>query len=222
MKNYSAFNILGPVMIGPSSSHTAGAARLGKVAMNLAGGEYNSVTFFLHGSFAKTYRGHGTDRALVAGILGFDTDDERLRNSLDIAREKQISIDFVEADLGDEHPNTVKIVFSKKDGNSFSVTGSSIGGGSILITNIDGEAVEFTGSLPTIIIRQVDVKGMVSRITGVLAQNNINIATMKVNRNAKGKEAITILECDGTISKDVVEKLTQLENVLSVKSINPV
>lgn len=222
MKNYSAFNILGPVMIGPSSSHTAGAARLGRVAMGIAGSDICSVTFYLHGSFAKTYRGHGTDRALVAGVLGFDTDDERLKSSLEIAGERNIKIDFIEADLGEEHPNTVKIVFKKVDGARVEVTGSSIGGGSIVITNINGEEVEVTGTLPTLIIKHEDIKGMVSKVTALLANNNINIATMKVNRRAKGKEALMILECDSSIPVEVTDELTGLESVFSVKSINPV
>jgi L-serine dehydratase len=222
MKSYSVFNILGPVMIGPSSSHTAGAARLGKVAMNIAGSDFNSVTFYLHGSFAKTYRGHGTDRALVAGILGFETDDERIRNSLIIAEEKGIKIDFVESDLGEEHPNTVRIVFNKPSGKATTVTGSSIGGGNIIISEIDGDRVEFTGTLPTLMIKQIDIKGMVSKITAVLANNNINIATMKVSRRDRGKEALMILECDSRIPFEIVSELVKLDNVISAKLINPV
>lgn len=222
MKDYSAFNILGPVMIGPSSSHTAGAARLGKVAMGIAGGDFYSVTFYLHGSFAKTYKGHGTDRALVAGVLGFDADDERLKHSLEIAGEKNIKIDFIEADLGDEHPNTVKIVFKKFNGARIEVTGSSIGGGSIVITKIDGESVELNGTLPTLVIKHEDIKGMVSKVTALLANNNINIATMKVNRRAKGKDALMILECDSYIPAEVTEELSGLESVFSVKFVSPV
>ncbi|TDT60893.1 L-serine ammonia-lyase, iron-sulfur-dependent subunit beta [Fonticella tunisiensis] len=222
MKNYSVFDILGPVMIGPSSSHTAGAARLGKVAMSIAGKDFTSVTFYLHGSFAKTYRGHGTDRALVAGILGLNADDSRLRNSIEMASQRNIKINFVETDLGDEHPNTVKIVFKKKDGTEVEVTGSSIGGGNIIITKINEDNVEFTGTLPTLIVKHVDTKGMVSKITSELAKNEINIATMKVNRKGKGKEALTVIECDNVISSEVVEKLSKLEQVLSARFINPV
>jgi L-serine dehydratase len=222
MKDYSVFDVLGPVMIGPSSSHTAGAARLGKVARGIAGEDFNGVTFYLHGSFAKTYRGHGTDKALVAGILGMETHDERLRYSMDIAKEKGIKIEFVETDLGDEHPNTVKMVFHKNDGSDVEITGSSIGGGNIIITNINGDKVEFTGMFPTIIVRQIDAKGVLNKITSIMAKNDINIATMKVTRRAKGKEAVSILEADNNIPDSVVEEISKIDEMLSVKAINPV
>ena len=128
MSRFGVFDILGPIMIGPSSSHTAGAARLAKIASIIAGPEIKEVIFLLHGSFAKTYKGHGTDRALVAGILGMDPDDEKLRYSLDIAKEKDIKVSFREADLGDVHPNTVKFLIKLKDDNLVTVMGSSIGG----------------------------------------------------------------------------------------------
>lgn len=222
MKNYSAFDILGPIMIGPSSSHTAGAARLGKVAMGIAGEDFNEVTFYLHGSFAKTYRGHGTDKALVAGILGMETYDDRLRNSFQIAKEKGIKFEFVETDLGDEHPNTVKIVFNKLNGEKASITGSSIGGGNIVVTNIDGDTVEFTGMYPTLVIKQIDVKGIISKITSVLAKNEINIATMKVSRKGKGKEALMLIEADHQIPKEIENELIAIDGVYAVKAINPV
>jgi len=222
MSNLSAFDIIGPIMVGPSSSHTAGAARLGKVAMSIAGKNFNKVTFYLHGSFAKTYRGHGTDRALVAGILGMETYDDRLKYSLEIAKEKGIEVEFVEADLGDVHPNTVKIVFHKEDGTKFEVVGSSIGGGNIIITEINGDKVEFTGDYPTLIVKQRDVKGMISSVTAILASQNINIATMRVTRRAKGKEALMIIETDAEISEYVLKVIEKVENILSAKAINPV
>lgn len=221
MKNYGIFDILGPIMIGPSSSHTAGAARLGKVAMEIAGSDFESVTFYLHGSFAKTYKGHGTDRALVAGILGMEPYDERLRDSLNIAKEKGIKIKFVETDLGYEHPNTVKIVFYMKNGTKIDVTGSSIGGGSIIITNINGYNVEFTGMYPTLVIRHIDKKGIISKVTTVLARHDINIATMKVNRKTKGKDASMIIETDHDINLEVIEELKNIKEIINVKAINP-
>ena len=145
MKNYGVFDILGPVMIGPSSSHTAGAARLGKIGQEIVDGNFYKVTFYLHGSFAKTYKGHGTNRALVAGVLGMDPSDERIKDSLNIAKEKGIDIEFVETDLGYEHPNTVKMIFHYKNKDDYYIIGSSIGGGNILITNINGNKVEFSG-----------------------------------------------------------------------------
>ncbi|WP_427338879.1 L-serine ammonia-lyase, iron-sulfur-dependent subunit beta [Caloranaerobacter sp. DY30410] len=222
MKNYSTFDILGPIMIGPSSSHTAGAARLGKVAMEIAGNDFEAVTFYLHGSFAKTYKGHGTDRALVAGVLGMEPYDERLKNSLNIAKEKGIKIRFVETDLGYEHPNTVKIVFYMKDGRKIDVTGSSIGGGSIIITNINGYNVEFSGMYPTLVIKHIDKKGIISKVTTVLAKHDINIATMKVNRKTKGKEASMIIETDHEINPIVIEELQNIKEITNVKAINPI
>lgn len=218
MKNYSVFDVLGPVMIGPSSSHTAGAARLGKVARGIVGEDFKTVEFYLHGSFAETYRGHGTDRALVAGILGMNADDERLRTSLQIAEERGIDVKFIKSDLGDEHPNTVRMVFYMSDGSVSEVTGSSIGGGNIVITDIDGEQVEFTGAHPTVIIRQKDIVGLVSKISSVMVENNIGIATMKMGRN--GNEAFVILETDSEIPNKVVEIIKGLPGTSYVKAIN--
>ncbi|WP_352420568.1 L-serine ammonia-lyase, iron-sulfur-dependent subunit beta [Proteiniborus sp.] len=222
MKEYSVFDILGPIMVGPSSSHTAGAARIGKVAKYISGDDFNSVTFYLHGSFAKTYKGHGTDKALVAGILGMEPYDERLRNSLNIAEDKGIKVSFVETDLGNQHENTVKIVFNKNDGSKTEVIGSSIGGGNIIITNVDGYNVKMTGDHPTLIVTQNDKKGVISSVTAVLSQNNINIGVMKVKRKKKGVEAYMIIETDDDITDDVIEQLKNTENVLEVKVINPV
>lgn len=220
MKNYSIFDILGPVMIGPSSSHTAGAERLGRVAKRIAGDNFKSVTFYLHGSFAKTYRGHGTDRALVAGILGMETYDERIKNSFDIARDKGIDIEFIETDLGDVHPNTAKIVIHKNDGSDVSITGSSIGGGSIMVTNIDGDDMEFSGEYPVIIIKHTDKRGMISKISFALAMSEINIATLKVGREIKGEIATTVIETDTNIMKEVISELSKIDSVISVRAVN--
>ncbi|MEF9934028.1 MAG: L-serine ammonia-lyase, iron-sulfur-dependent subunit beta [Clostridium sp.] len=218
MKNYSVFDVLGPVMIGPSSSHTAGAARLGKIARGIVGSNFKRVEFYLHGSFAETYKGHGTDRALVAGILGMDTHDERLRSALEIAEGHGIDVKFIKTDLGEEHPNTVRMVFYMNDGGISEITGSSIGGGSIVVTDIDGEQVEFTGLNPTVIIRQKDIVGLVSRISTIMVENNIGIATMKMGRN--GKDAFVILETDTEIPENVIESIKTLPDIMYVKVIN--
>lgn len=222
MKKYGAFDILGPIMIGPSSSHTAGAARLGKVARCIAGSNFDRVEFYLHGSFAHTYKGHGTDKALVAGVLGMEPHDERLRNSIELAEKKGLKVDFKTIELENSHPNTAKMVFYKDNMKLIDVVGSSIGGGSIKITSVDGYEVDLTGDYPAIIIRQHDRKGVISNVTKVLAQNNINIATMSVNRNNKGKEAFTILQCDSNIPENLVKEIAQLENIISVRAVNPV
>lgn len=220
LKEYGVFDILGPIMIGPSSSHTAGATRLGKIARQIVGENFKKVTFLLHGSFAKTYKGHGTDRALVAGILGMDPSDERIRNSLEIAKEKKIEINFIETDLGYEHPNTVKIIFENKNKENFYIIGSSIGGGSILITNIDGTKVEFNGNLPTLILKYNDKKGSISKIGTILSSNDINIATMKVSR--EGQIATMVLEADSEIDENVLKEISSIEHVFYTKAVNPI
>jgi L-serine dehydratase len=222
MRKYSAFDIIGPAMIGPSSSHTAGAARLGKVAKLVAGDEIKGVKFLLHGSFAKTYRGHGTDRALVAGILGMDPWDESLRDSLEIAEKQGLGVTFLEADLGDVHPNTVKFIIEKRNGSSIEIIGSSIGGGNISITEIDGEPLEFTGAYPTLIVKHVDVPGMVSNVTSVMSREGINIAFMKVYRSSKGEMATMIFETDHLVPEDVVNEISKLAHINSVRVISPI
>ena len=220
MKEYSLFDILGPIMIGPSSSHTAGAERLGRAAKQIAGEGIQSVIFYLHGSFAKTYKGHGTDRALIAGILGMETYDERIKDSFEIAQKQGIGIEFVEADLGDVHPNTVKIVITKDDSTTVSVTGSSIGGGNIVIINIDGDDVEFTGNYPVILIKHIDKRGMISKISFALAMNEINIATLKVSRVLKGDVATTVVETDSNVTSTVLEEISTIDSVVSVRAVN--
>lgn len=222
MRKYGAFDILGPIMIGPSSSHTAGAARLGKIAGAIAGEGIKKVTFLLHGSFAKTYKGHGTDKALIAGILGMNPWDERLKDSMQIAKEKGIEFLFEEADLGDVHPNTVKFIIKKQDGSVVQVVGSSIGGGSIIITEVDNEIIEFSGDYPTLIIRHRDVPGVVSKVAAVLYEERINIAFMKVFRNKKGSFAAMVFETDTVVSEDIVERIKRLGYISRIRVINPV
>lgn len=207
-------------MIGPSSSHTAGAARLGKVARSIAGGGIEKVEFLLHGSFSKTYRGHGTDRALVAGILGFDPWDEKLRDSISIAEDKGIEINFVETDLGDVHPNTVKFLITLNDGKTVEVMGSSIGGGNIVVNEIDSEKVEFYGDYPTLLIKHKDLPGMLSKVSALISDANVNIAFLRVFRKAKGKTATMVFETDTAIPESTINKIEKLKNVENVRVIN--
>lgn len=219
MKDYSAFDILGPIMIGPSSSHTAGAARLAKISKEIAGDDkFSKVEFHLHGSFAKTYRGHGTDKALLAGVLGFDPDDDRLKDSFNIAKEENLDYVFIETDLGYQHPNTVKIVFKYPHKKDFYVQGSSIGGGNVVINEINGDILEFTGVYPTMIIKYPDKKGIISKISSILSEADINIATMKVSR--EGNQATMLCELDVKIEDDIIDKITKLEEISSVRFIN--
>ncbi|AYD39354.1 L-serine ammonia-lyase, iron-sulfur-dependent, subunit beta [Clostridium fermenticellae] len=223
MREYSAFDILGPIMIGPSSSHTAGAARLGKVARTIAGGSIKKVEFLLHGSFAQTYKGHGTDKALVAGILGMNPWDENLKHSMDIAKKKGLEYKFIETNLGDMHPNTVKFIITKQDDTEVEVMGCSIGGGNILITEVDGDKVEFSGTYPTILINHIDVPGMVAKVSDILYKYNINIAFMRVYRkNVKGAAAAMVFEVDDKIGNEVIEEIRKVHNIHKVIAINPV
>lgn len=222
MKNYSSFDILGPIMIGPSSSHTAGAARLAKIAAIIGGEGIIRVDFYLHGSFAKTYTGHGTDKALVAGILGMEPWDENLRDSFKIAKENALEFYFHEADLGDVHPNTVKFKITKSNDAKVEITGSSVGGGNIKISSVDGLNVEFTGDYPTIIINHIDNPGVIAIVTTVLFKAKINIAFLKVYRTGKGSKATMIIETDSNVSKNLIEKIKEVESIKSIKYINPV
>ncbi|KAB3537246.1 L-serine ammonia-lyase, iron-sulfur-dependent, subunit beta [Alkaliphilus pronyensis] len=216
MKDYSIFDVVGPNMIGPSSSHTAGACKIGKIAYKLARGDIKSVTFMLHGSFAKTYRGHGTDKALVGGILGFDADDERIKHSFIIAEEKGIKAEFHEVDLGEVHPNTVKIIITKNDQSKTEITGSSIGGGNIKIIEIDGVQLEFTGEYPTLLVPHKDMPGAIAKTTAILSQHKINIAFMRVYRHDKGNNAFMIIETDNPIYTEVINDIKAVENVINV------
>ncbi len=218
----SIFDVLGPIMIGPSSSHTAGAARLAKIASYIAGENIVSVKFHLHGSFKYTYKGHGTDRALLAGIMGLEPYDERLRNSFALANERNLKYEFIPADLGLVHPNTVKFEIEIASGETTVVTGSSVGGGAVLITNINGYDVSVTGDYYTIIVYYTDVKGVISNVSGILAMDGINIATMNVSRKSKGKEATMIIEVDGNVNDKTIEKIKEIDLVTSIIEVNPV
>lgn len=216
MKRYGVFDIIGPIMVGPSSSHTAGAARLGKMARYLCGGEIREVKFLLHGSFAQTYKGHGTDKALLAGILDIDSDDYKLRDSFEIADKRGLAYQFIQTDLGEVHPNTVCFVITTKDGRQVSVTGSSIGGGNVIITNINGISVNFTGESPILVTKHEDRPGVVSQITALLYQHQINIGNMRVNRMEDSAFATMYIELDGAVNDSVI---TQMRAIAGVESV---
>lgn len=217
--NTSIFAVAGPVMIGPSSSHTAGAAKLGRVAREIAGGDFDSVKFLLHGSFEKTGKGHGTDRALLAGVLGIKEDDERLPMSFEIAQEQGISFEFGEITLENAHENSVRIIFFRNGEEISVVEGASIGGGEIMVTKINGYDVKIRGNLTTIFVRQNDKKGVISHVASVLNEHNVNIATMNVSRSAKDEDAMCIVEVDGDLSQDLVPDLSDYKEIKFVKII---
>ncbi len=216
----SVFKAVGPVMIGPSSSHTAGAARLARIARIIVAGPFTHVSFGLHGSFAQTYTGHGTDRALVAGVLGFAEDDERIANAFALAEQTGLTWDFYPVELQNVHENSVKMTFFMKDGNKQEIIGSSIGGGQILICAINGFLTDISAQSSTLVISQNDRRGVISDVSRVLFENGINIGTMKVSRNARGETAFCIIETDGPVDDAVAVRLRQVENVLSVRAIN--
>ncbi len=212
----SLFRILGPIMIGPSSSHTAGAERIGRAAHIIAGGDVTEVTFQLHGSFAQTGKGHGTDRALIAGVLGLSPDDERIKYSYELAKERGLQVHFETADLGEVHPNTVRMLLKKADGTELTVTGSSVGGGNISIININGVESELSGDFAAGIVTHYDKLGMISRITRTLANHGVNIVTLRHKRESKGSIATTMIEVDQNFPPECVTELNELDGILSV------
>ena len=208
----SLLDIIGPVMVGPSSSHTAGACRLGLLARCLVGGTPERARIELHGSFARTGEGHGTDKAIVGGLMGFRPDDERLRTALEIAEREGLDYRFEKTKLGEEgvvHPNTVRITVERGDRTSVMV-GSSLGAGRVLVTEIDGYPVEVTGNYHTIVLVAEDIKGSVARIAGILADHSINIATLRLTRKERGGDAFMVIEVDDVPDERIRDELRSL------------
>ncbi|MEG2036671.1 MAG: L-serine ammonia-lyase, iron-sulfur-dependent subunit beta [Ruthenibacterium sp.] len=217
--NISIFDVVGPVMIGPSSSHTAGAARLSRVAEQLAPAGYTGVCFGLAGSFAKTGRGHGTDKALLAGAMGIREDEEALRDAYALAKARGLAYRFEDIELPDAHENAARITFAYADGTSFSIEGASIGGGRVRITRVDGMETDFGAEVPTLVISQRDVKGMVSKVSRILAKSGINIGVMRLTRTARGEQASCIIETDANPPQQVVQDIAALDGILTVRTI---
>ena len=219
---HGVFDIVGPVMIGPSSSHTAGAVRLGLMARKILGEPAVKAEINLHGSFAQTYRGHGTDKALIAGILGFAPDDERIREALVLAHHQGMDYSFRQVSLDDAHPNTAVIYLVGVTGRVARVRGASVGGGNILITNIDGYAVELTGQYPALITIHRDRPGVITQVTQILSRYEVNIAFMRVSRQNRGETAMMIMELDDQLADEVVEECREgydVENDFSIPAI---
>ncbi len=221
MSRYGVFDILGPVMIGPSSSHTAGAARLGLMARRILGDAPRRITLLLHGSFAATYKGHGTDLALIGGCLGFATDDRRIRDALKIAAESGIQVEVKTVDLGDVHPNTARIILEGSQGGQVEVTGASTGGGNILITEVDGFPLELIGSYYTLVTEHMDRPGVVAAVTNVLADYGVNIAFIRLSRREKGKIALMVVETDQAIDEAALSAIRTREGILAVRMLPP-
>lgn len=217
MSFISVFDVMGPNMIGPSSSHTAGAARIAFLAQKMLNGPLKKVDFILYGSFARTYHGHGTDRALLGGIMGFSTDDMRIRNSFEIADAQGLQYSFTtnKTEL-DIHPNTVDISMVNEVGQELTIRGESLGGGKVRIVEINHVDVDFTGEYSAVIVIQKDVPGVVAYITKCLSDKQVNIAFMRLFRESKGNTAYTIVESDGRLPENIAETIQQNEHVHDV------
>lgn len=207
----SLLDIIGPVMVGPSSSHTAGACRLGLLARNLVGGTPQRARIELHGSFARTGEGHGTDKAIAAGLMGFKPDDERIRHALEIADREGLAYAFEKTKLGEDdiHPNSVRITVERGDRRAV-MFGSSLGAGRILVSEIDGFPVEVHGTYHTIVLVAEDVKGSVARIATILADDGMNIATLRLTRKERGGDAFMVIELDDAPDEKVRDDIRAL------------
>ena len=211
------FDILGPVMVGPSSSHTAGAVRIGRMARRLLGeGTPLMAKITLSGSFAATGQGHGTDRALVAGLLGMQPDDERIPDSFALARQKGMGYAFTSMNLAGEHPNTARIELEGKRGGRLSMIASSLGGGRIMVAEMNGLRVSFSGDLPTLIVLNRDQPGHVRDVSDILARAGVNIATLHLYRDYPGGNAVMIIETDKVVKPEHLEQLRAIRGIHGV------
>lgn len=219
MKFTSVFDIIGPVMIGPSSSHTAGAARIGRVARDLFGRQPKRVAIHLFGSFAETYQGHGTDIAIIGGLLDFDTDDERIKDAFSLAQQAGLAYEFIPETAHTEHPNTARIVMHDDEGE-MSIVGISIGGGKIEVSEVNGFKLRLTGGMPAILVVHDDRAGCIANVANSLAMHNVNIAHMEVSRIERGLTALMVIEVDQNIEDKVIQQISFIPNVTKVSKIN--
>ena len=218
----STFDIVGPVMIGPSSSHTAGAVRLGALARAFFGAQPARAHIALHGSFASTGHGHGTDLALVAGLLGFPPDDPAIREALELAAERGLEVTFAYADLGDVHPNSARFELDDGAGRRMVLTGSSLGGGDVVMTRVDDFEIEATGELPLLVVDHVDRPGEIAGVTALLAESKANVAAMRVSREARGAAALMLIETDAVVEQPTCDLIAALPGVTGVRRVPPV
>lgn len=210
------FDIIGPVMVGPSSSHTAGAVRIGYIAGKLMGEPIAKAEILLYGSFLATGKGHGTRKALVAGLLGMKPDDMRIPNSFEIAKEHGIEVVFGESTLREAHPNTAQILLTSVTGKKLEIVGESLGGSRINIAQIDGITTNFSGDYPTLVVHNMDQPGHVAEVTSMLAHKSVNIATMQLYRANRGGNSVMVLECDQEVPDDRINWLRHAEGVVKV------
>ena len=213
----SIFDILGPVMVGPSSSHTAGAARIGMIARQLFGRQPEKAAVYLHGSFAATGQGHGTDKALIAGLLGMKPDDMRIPDSFEIAKEEGMEFTIEPKEIKEAHPNTAQIIMEAEGVNTMKIQAYSIGGGRIRVCKLDGIDVNFSGESNTLIIRNVDEPGRIKEVAAALSDAQINIATMQVFRDKRGGYAVMVVETDQIVPREAMEDFESKKGIIIVK-----
>ena len=210
------YDIIGPVMVGPSSSHTAGAVKIGYVSRKLMAQPIVKAQILLYGSFLATGKGHGTQIAIVAGLLGMKTDDCRIPDSFRLAKETGMEISFGEAELKDAHPNSAQLILTGADGRQLEIVGESIGGSRINIASIDGLSANFSGDFPTLIVHNLDQPGHVAEVTSMLSHKSVNIATMQLYRAGRGGHAVMVIECDQEVPKESIQWLAHLEGIEKV------
>jgi L-serine dehydratase len=216
------FDILGPIMVGPSSSHTAGAVKIGYISKQLMGEQIKQAEILLHGSFLATGSGHGTDKALVAGLLGMKEDDIRIPHSFEIAKEHGMEISFGKTNLKNMHPNSVKLKLVSITDRKLEIVASSVGGGQIKICKIDGLEANFSGDYPTLVVHNLDQPGHVTEVTSMLAHKGVNIATMQLYRNRRGGAAVMVIECDQEVPQESIKWLRRLEGITKVTYLSKI
>lgn len=222
MNNLSAFDVIGPIMIGPSSSHTAGAVRIGNLAKEIVDNKIKDVKIYFHGSFKETYKGHGTDKAVIGGLIGLRTDDRKIKKSFELAAEKDFTFEFLAADLDNVHPNTMKLEITDKNGDVTTIVGSSIGGGKIIITNLNGSEIKLKGDYYTLITFHNDEPGLIAKISDILQRYNLNIAEMEVLRKEKGRQATAIINLDQKVEEEILDLLKNIPGIRSLKLVKPI
>lgn len=217
MKQSSIFDIISPIMVGPSSSHTAGAVRLGLLAKNIYGLTPKKVTFRLYNSYAQTGRGHGTDKGLLAGVLGFEVDDIRIKNIFNLPESKEIKYEFEYLEDFNRHPNAVDFIFEGPQ--KMVISGDSVGAGNVQITNINNFKVNLTGEYNSLILIYKDKMGMLSKVSGLIQNEGINIATLTAERSAKGEEASMCICLDTAMNYSLIEKIKRIDDVYLVRHV---
>lgn len=217
MKQSSLFDIISPIMVGPSSSHTAGAVRLGLLARNIYGLTAKKVTFKLYNSYALTGRGHGTDKGLLAGVLGFDCDDVRIKNIFELPESNEIDYNFEFIEDFNRHPNAVDFVFEGQQ--KMVISGNSVGAGNVEIVSINNFAVNLTGEYDSLVLIYRDKMGIISKVSGIIQNEGVNVANLTCDRMAKGEDASMCIALDSALNYSVIEKIKRIDDVYLVRHV---